>query len=554
MEIDVLDETGTVIYHIRYSDASSAEPGEVGHGKRYVVYLPSGFDPGRRSDVAGTLNATLADIDFVNEQSDTLDLTLQGQARGKISLSLVDKEMRAKTLVTQYLPSLGLDAVQTEQGGLTLRGLLTALVNQQKVEFLNETAWAWAMLGSPATPQTAEAITTPGPRGKRLVSINAENHTLNAIIHELFHAIASDALADLVGGVVEGMTEYFALQASGLDVRFAQDGGTVFGDNMRALRLALTNGVVTPTQLVRGYFLGETDPLAGLIASWDSLQTQEYPQLVADLLDNQAAHDELDRTMAADETHAVEARRVEPSEQLGICLARWQHAAVQDSLELALCVYTTYFYSVLNKPFRDYRLILKAKSPLIRDLIYDTHSWLMAGFKAAAPVFIRTFRMELKSEWMKDAPIGAEVLFNGFTSTHPTLAGVNSMPYDVRRGAFGDVTLPAVLVFEGVCPVLMPETKYFSGETEYILPAGMKMRVTNKYVLNWYLESDAETNPITVYHLTPTSLFNLNIDLLPFEVAPGRVPPVPANPDQGPRELYVNMDKNGDLDIRAIAT
>jgi hypothetical protein len=262
-EIDVRDETLTATYHLKYR---AALPEEV--GKRFVVYLQSGFDPGLRPAVAAKLEVTLPEIDFLNEQSDTLDFTRDGKPRVKPSINPDHKVKRAKALVTQYLPSLGLDTVQAEQGEITLLAKLTALIDQQKVVFLSKTEWALAAKGPGGSPEGTEGITTPAPRGDRLISINGENHTLNAIIHELFHAIESDSLGSLDNGVVEGMTEYFALQASGLDARLAQDGGTVYRDNVRVLRLALAKGATIHEQLVQGYFLGRTDLLNRLIGGW----------------------------------------------------------------------------------------------------------------------------------------------------------------------------------------------------------------------------------------------------------------------------------------------
>ncbi|TMQ05917.1 MAG: hypothetical protein E6J90_41005 [Deltaproteobacteria bacterium] len=264
-EIEVRDVSLTATYHIRYSGDAVTEPGEVGYGKRFVVYLQSGFEPRLRAAFADTFGVMLPEIDFINEQSDTVDYTFDNfggkKARIKFHPTPDYKVKLAKTFVTQYLPSLGLDTA--------LRGQLTALIDQQNVMFLNKTDWARAAKGPGGSAESTEGITTPDPRGKRRVLINNENHTLNAIVHELFHTIENDALTHIVTGVVEGVTEYFALQASGLDFRVAGDGGRVYRDNMRVLRLALAKGAVTHAQLVRGYFLGETAPLDRLIGGWN---------------------------------------------------------------------------------------------------------------------------------------------------------------------------------------------------------------------------------------------------------------------------------------------
>jgi hypothetical protein len=257
MQIDIPDETESRIYHIRYEVSS----GEIETGKRYVVYLPSGFDPDAklRSAFVSKLEGVtqLSEIDFTNELNDTRNYTREGMLVQDV-MSFEHKEKRAKALVTQYLSSLGLETVhvQTERGETTL----TTLINQQRVMSLNQSAWA-SESAAQGRPQAAEGITTPDPRGRRAVLINEENHTLNAIVHELFHAIKSYALTNLPGSVVDGMTEYFTLQAAGLDFRLARDATPVHADSVRALRLALTREGVTQEQLVQGYFLGQMDVL-----------------------------------------------------------------------------------------------------------------------------------------------------------------------------------------------------------------------------------------------------------------------------------------------------
>ncbi|MDP3278632.1 MAG: hypothetical protein Q8Q09_25810 [Deltaproteobacteria bacterium] len=254
-----------------------------------------------------------------------------------------------------------------------------------------------------------------------------------------------------------------------------------------------------------------------------------------------------DTTRARDPSHDVAA----PT-QIAWCLTLCETAAIEHEdarkgiafsgeFELALCVYTTYFYAVINRALRD---LGAPKDRVIAESIERTYDWLMAGFEAAEAVYIRTFRMELQSEWIKDTGVGATVAFPGFTSTHPTLHGINAMPYDVRNGAFGTVTTPVVLVFEGLCKILLPQTKYFPSETEYILPAGIVMKITKCYKLDWYLMSDDHSAPITVLHLEPMYLIDKKGKRGKCEVSPKMlVTPTPA--PEG--DFGIAVAENGDF-------
>jgi hypothetical protein len=177
-------------------------------------------------------------------------------------LSDNSKVNRAKELVTRYIHSLGLAAITADD--------IAKLIANQGVAFLNKNEFAFALSKSPGgSAEATEGITTPGQPGDRAVTMNADNHTLNAIVHELFHSVESSALTQLPGGLVEGMTEYFALHASGLTFRRPRDSKTpVYADNMRFLRIALAKAKVSHDSLVRAYFLGETGPLAPVIEGW----------------------------------------------------------------------------------------------------------------------------------------------------------------------------------------------------------------------------------------------------------------------------------------------
>jgi hypothetical protein len=147
---------------------------------------------------------------------------------------------------------------------------IAKLIANQSVDFLNTQQFRFALHGSPGgSAESTEGITTPGEVGERKVIINTDNHTLNAIVHELFHSVESTILHELPNGLVEGMTEYFALHAAGLTFRRSIQSQTpIYADNLKFLRLALDKGAVSHDLLVRGYFLGEVKPLARLNEGW----------------------------------------------------------------------------------------------------------------------------------------------------------------------------------------------------------------------------------------------------------------------------------------------
>jgi hypothetical protein len=318
----------------------------------------------------------------------------------------------------------------------------------------------------------------------------------------------------------------------------------------------------------------EIDPSPGSVEAWSlanaertrevqRMAAQEYPQLVRALSSDPSTpavpsavsggeekdqafwgRSELDRLVLTDHTKAW-GKDLSPTQQLAKCIHIWEQAAIRDPLELALCVYTTYFYSALNRSLRSYKKDLPFKSDLVRRLVQDTHNWLMAGFQATVPVWIRAFRMELQSEWMKDAAEGATLHFPGFTSVHRSLNGVSSMRHDIAAGHFGNVTNPALLVFDGEFPALVPHTKYFPNEREYVLPAGIRLVVTQKYTIHWQLTN--QINSVTVYHIKaaaqmPTSsLLNWNVETLADTYSVTRTPP--------PARFKVYPTSGGWLDV-----
>lgn len=203
--------------------------------------------------------------------------------------------------------------------------------------------------------------------------------------------------------------------------------------------------------------------------------------------------DELNQVMEPDETWAHGVAKMSPQQQLQKCLQDCKNKSAE---EVAIYLYTTYFYSPLNKYLRDSKSANMGKS--VEKLISITHAFLMRAFRGTPGESLAPkFRMELKPGWIGDKGVGEELSFQGFTSTHPELQGVNNMWDDIERGAFGDYDKEklALLIFEGDSKLLRPDVKYFPNENEMILPAGIKAKITKKYDIAWYGWK------VAVYHL-----------------------------------------------------
>jgi hypothetical protein len=78
-EIGVHDDQKNVTHHVKYQQLSAEI--EAKHGKRFLVTLPSGFDPALRSKIAEQLDTPLDKLDFVNEQHDIVDYTKDGEGQ-----------------------------------------------------------------------------------------------------------------------------------------------------------------------------------------------------------------------------------------------------------------------------------------------------------------------------------------------------------------------------------------------------------------------------------------------------------------------------------------
>ncbi|UGQ47476.1 hypothetical protein [Massilia endophytica] len=164
-----------------------------------------------------------------------------------------------------------------------------------------------------------------------------------------------------------------------------------------------------------------------------------------------------------------------PEAQLEYCV---HQSKGYDAGTLAKCLYTSYFYGPINTFLRK-QLPGSVDSKII-DLITYTLGVLEKTIKNDKVVHqIETFRVELKSEWMKNPGKGQVLDFPAFTSTHPSEGGVDTMLKDIAKGTFGEVGEPAVLKFQGRTKVLQPNVKYFPEEVETIIPPGMRAKVAH---------------------------------------------------------------------------
>jgi hypothetical protein len=224
-------------------------------GGRIVVYLPAGFATKRREVIKDKLGRP--DLVFKNEPHNQVD-----SAGGYMKLNPTEPtEVEwAKQLITTYLQSIGVARIGEADVG--------ALIAQASVSFLEGPAWydflkQGGVLGSglEQAGSTEGAVDPRRPVGERTVGINRAYHTVPAIVHELVHTLEH---ATLPTNLAEGMTEWIALQATGLDERQTRSGGTVYSNELGIVKLALEKGAVTTASLLNAYFFGEMEGIERL--------------------------------------------------------------------------------------------------------------------------------------------------------------------------------------------------------------------------------------------------------------------------------------------------
>ncbi|NBW37805.1 MAG: hypothetical protein EBR30_22855 [Cytophagia bacterium] len=110
--------------------------------------------------------------------------------------------------------------------------------------------------------------------------------------------------------------------------------------------------------------------------------------------------------------------------------------------------------------------------------------------------------MELKPSWIGKKAEGDEMNFPGYTSTHPTLAGLNRSWVNIENGAFGEYeNRLALLVFEGTSRIIRPKKKYFPNEVEDIFPPETRVKIVKKYETSWTDPRTQKKWIVDVYHL-----------------------------------------------------
>lgn len=217
-------------------------------GNDIVVYLPAGFPVDQREVIKQTLKR--ADLIFKNEPTDQV-------ARAVTHQIVNPREPRkvewAKNLITTYLQSVGVARIgEADVGALIAQAPVSFFEGHEWYNFLEE--------GGLLSSGLLEAGTTEGavdPRravGERAVGINRAFHTVPAIVHELVHTLEH---ATLPSHLAEGMTEWIALQATGLDVRQTRSGGTLYSNETGIVKLAVARGAVTTRGLLSAYFFGD---------------------------------------------------------------------------------------------------------------------------------------------------------------------------------------------------------------------------------------------------------------------------------------------------------
>jgi hypothetical protein len=221
-------------------------------GGRVVVYLPGGFPPGKKVDIIDKIGRS--ELIFKNEPSNEV---VHAGGNPTANPDESTKVLLAKQLIKDYLNSEGVKQIGEDDVG--------ALIEQAPVRFFQGLAWRQFLIagnvfgsGLAQSESTEGAVDPRAPVGKREVGINQAYHTVPAIVHELVHTLEH---ATLPPNLAEGMTEWIALQATGLDERQTASGGTVYASETAIVKLALARGAVTNEALLRAYFFGE---LAGI--------------------------------------------------------------------------------------------------------------------------------------------------------------------------------------------------------------------------------------------------------------------------------------------------
>ena len=233
-------------------------------GSHIVVYLPAGFPPDQKGVIRDRIGRN--DLIFKNEPNDKVTRAV---TREIVDPEEARKVQWAKRLITVYLKSVGVARIGEADVG--------ALIASAPVRFFDGMAWRQFLMqgnvfgsGLDQAGSTEGAVDPRAPVGERAVGINRAYHTVPAIVHELVHTLEH---ATVPANLAEGMTEWIARQATGLDERQTPSGGTVYSNETAIVKLALARGAVTPVSLLCAYFFGELAGIARLIKAFELFST-----------------------------------------------------------------------------------------------------------------------------------------------------------------------------------------------------------------------------------------------------------------------------------------
>ncbi|MEU4173500.1 hypothetical protein AB0F46_42850 [Streptomyces sp. NPDC026665] len=239
--------------------------------RKALVYLPSGVDPSVRAEVARILEKSEDSLTFTNAKTDSVKLE-DGRV---LTPSLDAKVNRAKGLVLQYL---GNHEIINKSNNDQLR----TLVHNQKVNFADRDEWKFMVAANArgtGNPETTEGITSSATFGERQIAMNAHNHSLPAIVHEMFHILESDKMLnrfDMPDGLAEGMAEFLTCRATGVDARTNIGGPSIdriYRQDLDFVNRAVKSNVTSHGEIQAAYFYGNMDAIKGLVSSY-RLETQ----------------------------------------------------------------------------------------------------------------------------------------------------------------------------------------------------------------------------------------------------------------------------------------
>ncbi|MEU9341302.1 hypothetical protein AB0D74_08780 [Streptomyces sp. NPDC048278] len=142
------------------------------------------------------------------------------------------------------------------------------------IQFLDDAAWRSYIKMNPSpggsSPESTEGETTPPHKAKtrdRVIRMNKANHTVAAVVHEVFHVIEGDGTDELGMYFVEACCEYLTCEAlGGIDLRWAKGYGKdapapVYQKNLRNIRKAVAQQELTKRDIHLAFFASDKTAL-----------------------------------------------------------------------------------------------------------------------------------------------------------------------------------------------------------------------------------------------------------------------------------------------------